>query len=76
MIIDNSAYGMSKVGVTVMTKIFARRADKEGKGVFVFSCHPGYVSIIFHSCIVLEFFTYLNHIQNIQYFILFLFLFR
>ncbi|RHZ56816.1 hypothetical protein Glove_396g64 [Diversispora epigaea] len=37
------AYGVSKVGLTVMTKIFARRADKEGKGVLVFSCNPGWV---------------------------------
>ncbi|CAG8432928.1 6074_t:CDS:2 [Diversispora eburnea] len=37
------SYGMSKLGLTVMTNIFARRADKEGKGVLVFSCCPGWV---------------------------------
>ncbi|RIB01571.1 hypothetical protein C2G38_2009949 [Gigaspora rosea] len=37
------AYGVSKLGVTTMTRILARRADKEGNNIKVFSCCPGWV---------------------------------
>ncbi|CAG8586321.1 23413_t:CDS:2 [Dentiscutata erythropus] len=37
------AYGTSKLGVTTMTRILAHRADKEGNGIKVFACHPGWV---------------------------------
>ncbi|CAG8653431.1 3078_t:CDS:2, partial [Cetraspora pellucida] len=37
------AYGVSKVGVTIMTRILGRRADKEGNNIKVFACCPGWV---------------------------------
>ncbi|KAF0489344.1 carbonyl reductase NADPH 1-like [Gigaspora margarita] len=37
------AYGVSKLGLTTMTRILARRADKEGNNLKVFSCCPGWV---------------------------------
>jgi len=42
---SNSAYGMSKVGVTVMSIIQQREIDEQGKeDVVVNACCPGYVS--------------------------------
>ncbi|GBC09046.1 hypothetical protein RclHR1_08580005 [Rhizophagus clarus] len=40
----SQAYGVSKVGVIAMSKIFARRADSEGKNIFVHACCPGWVA--------------------------------
>ncbi|CAG8543480.1 7428_t:CDS:2 [Gigaspora rosea] len=37
------AYAVSKLGLMTMTKILARRADKEGNNIKVFSCSPGWV---------------------------------
>ncbi|CAG8835434.1 19146_t:CDS:2, partial [Racocetra persica] len=39
----SQAYRVSKIGVTIMTKIVARHADKEGNNVKIFSCCPGWV---------------------------------
>ncbi|CAI2181996.1 11416_t:CDS:2 [Funneliformis geosporum] len=38
------SYAVSKVGVTALTKIFARRADSEGKNILVHACCPGWVA--------------------------------
>ncbi|RIA80036.1 carbonyl reductase [NADPH] 1 [Glomus cerebriforme] len=38
------AYGVSKIGLTAMTKVFARRADSEGKNILVHACCPGWVA--------------------------------
>jgi len=40
----SNAYGVSKVGVTAMSKIFARRADSEDKNILVNACCPGWVA--------------------------------
>ncbi|CAG8780716.1 11064_t:CDS:2, partial [Racocetra persica] len=37
------AYVVSKIGVSKMTQILARRADKEGNNVKIFACCPGWV---------------------------------
>ncbi|CAG8714287.1 6974_t:CDS:2 [Gigaspora margarita] len=37
------AYGVSKVGVTILSRILGRRADKEGKNIKIFACCPGWV---------------------------------
>ncbi|CAG8749079.1 22226_t:CDS:2 [Cetraspora pellucida] len=37
------AYGVSKIGVTTMSRILGRRADKEGNNIKVFACCPGWV---------------------------------
>ncbi|CAG8569786.1 12261_t:CDS:2, partial [Dentiscutata heterogama] len=37
------AYGVSKVGVSIMSRILGHRADKEGKNIKVFACDPGWV---------------------------------
>jgi len=40
----NTAYGVSKIGVTVMTRIFARRLREEGRNdVLLNCCCPGWV---------------------------------
>jgi len=39
----NVAYGMSKVGVTALTRILARRVNSEGKDILVSACCPGWV---------------------------------
>jgi NAD(P)-dependent dehydrogenase (short-subunit alcohol dehydrogenase family) len=39
------AYSVSKVGVTALTKIFARRADAEGKHVLLHTSDPGWVRV-------------------------------
>ncbi|KAI9028671.1 carbonyl reductase [Hyaloraphidium curvatum] len=38
-----TAYGVSKVGVTAMTKVLAREMDKDPRGIKVVSCCPGWV---------------------------------
>ncbi|CAG8557786.1 porcine testicular carbonyl reductase 20beta-Hydroxysteroid dehydrogenase [Rhizophagus irregularis] len=40
----SKAYSVSKVGLNAMTKIFARRADSEGKNILVHACCPGWVA--------------------------------
>ena len=40
---SNSAYGMSKVGMTCLSKIQARQMTKEGRKVLVNACSPGSV---------------------------------
>jgi len=41
---SNSAYGMSKVGMTTLTKIWARKLRKEGKNdVIMNACCPGWI---------------------------------
>ncbi|CAG8585840.1 11158_t:CDS:2, partial [Paraglomus occultum] len=37
------AYGVSKVGVTALTRILARRVSSEGKDILVSCCCPGWV---------------------------------
>ncbi|CAG8650860.1 6428_t:CDS:2 [Paraglomus brasilianum] len=38
-----NSYGMSKVGVTALTRILARRVNSEGKDILVSACCPGWV---------------------------------
>ena len=39
-----TAYGMSKVGVTLMTQIQQREFDKTDQTILINSCCPGYVA--------------------------------
>lgn len=39
-----TAYGMSKVGVTLMTQIQQREFDKADQNILINSCCPGYVA--------------------------------
>ncbi|KAJ9051431.1 hypothetical protein DSO57_1004514 [Entomophthora muscae] len=43
---SNSAYGVSKVGMTALSKVFAhdQRRASDGKNLLILSCHPGYVN--------------------------------
>lgn len=43
----SAAYATSKAGLTAVTRVIARKKEKDGKGVLVNSCCPGLVSVSF-----------------------------